>query len=268
MEHFREALRLKPDDATAHNNLGNALLQTGHLQEAIKHYQEALRLQPNLPEAHCNLGITLTRIGRLMEAIAQFRTALQLQPDLAAARNNLGDALINFGCVLFQKGQLNQAIASLQEGLQIRPDNAGAYNCLGLIFLRQGQAGEAAADFQKALELQPDNADAHKCLAWMLATCPEASVRNGARAIELAQQAEQLSGGKDPAIITILAAAYAEAGRFPEAVTTARQALQLAAIQTNTAVVNALRAQIGFYEADTPFRDISLTNTLSSESQP
>jgi Flp pilus assembly protein TadD len=268
MEHFREALRLKPDDAKTHYNLGVALAQTGQPQEAIKHYQEALRLQPNLPEAHCNLGITLTRIGRLMEAIAQFRTALQLQPDLAAARNNLGDALINFGCVLFQKGQLNQAIASLQEGLQIRPDNAGAYNCLGLIFLRQGQAGEAAADFQKALELQPDNADAHKCLAWMLATCPEASVRNGARAIELAQQAEQLSGGKDPAIITILAAAYAEAGRFPEAVTTARQALQLAAIQTNTAVVNALRAQIGFYEADTPFRDISLTNTLSSESQP
>jgi len=95
-----------------------------------------------------------------------------------------------------------------------------------------------------------------------------ASVRNGAPAVELAQQAEQLSGGKDPAIITILAAAYAEVGRFPDAMTTAQKALELATTQNNTAVANALRAQIGFYEADTPFRDLSLTNTLPSESQP
>jgi len=152
----------------------------------------------------------------------------------------------------------------LQEGLQIRPDNAGAYNCLGLIFLRQGQAGEAAADFQKALELQPDNADAHKCLAWMLATCPEASVRNGARAIELAQQAEQLSGGKDPAILATLAAAYAEAGRFPDALTTVQKALALATAQTNTAVTDALQTQIKCYQAGSPFRDGSLTNTQSA----
>jgi tetratricopeptide (TPR) repeat protein len=302
IEHFQEALRLKPDYAMTHNNLGVALAQTGQPQEAIKHYQEALRLQPNLPEAHCDLGITLTEIGRLTEAIthferalqlepnfskahnglglallqngqveeaiAQFRTALQLQPDFTAARNQLGDALIKYGYVLFQKGQMNQAIVHLQEGLQIRPGNAEAYNCLGFIFLKQGQAGAAVADFQKALELQPNNVDAHKYLAWILAACPDASVRNGARAIESAQQAEQLSGGKDPAIITILAAAYAEAGRFPDAMTTAQKALALATAQTNTAVADALQTQIKCYQAGSPFRDRSLTNTLSSESQP
>jgi tetratricopeptide (TPR) repeat protein len=295
IEHFEEALRLKPDDALAHNNLGVALAQTGQPQEAIQHHQEALRLQPNFPEAHYDLGITLTRIGRATEAIthferalqlepdfpkahnglglallqngqvdeaiAQFRTALRLQPDFTAARNQLGDALIKFGHVLFQKGQMNQAVAPLQEGLQIRPGNAEAYNCLGFIYFRQGQAGEAVGNFQKALELQPDNADAHKYLAWILATCPDASVRNGARAIELAQQAEQLSGGKDPALITILAAAYAEVGRFPDAMTTAQKALVLATAQTNTAVVNALQTQIKCYQAGSPFRDSSLTNT-------
>jgi Flp pilus assembly protein TadD len=302
IEHFQEALRLKPDYVKAHSNLGVALAQIGQPQEAIKHYQEALRLQPNLPEAHCDLGITLTEVGRpteaithfeqalqldpnhpkahnglglallqngqVEEAIAQFRTALRLQPDLAAARNNLGDALIKFGCVLFQKGQMNQAIAPLQEGLQIRPDNIVACNCLGYIFLKQGQAGAAVADFQKALALQPNNVDAHKYLAWILAACPDASVRNGPQAVELAQQAEQLSGGKDPALITILAAAYAEAGRFPDAMTTAQKALALATAQTNTAVVNALQTQIKCYQAGSPFRDSSLTNTLSSESQP
>ena len=303
IEHFREALRLKPDYAMAHNNLGVALAQTGQPQEAIKHYQEALRLQPNLPDAHCDLGITLTEVGRLTEAIthfeqalqlepnhpkahnglglvllqngqadkaiAQFRTALQLQPDWTAARNNLGDALINFGCVLFQKGQMSQAIAPLQEGLQIRPDNVGAYNCLGFIFFRQGQAGAAVANFQKALVLQPDNADAHKYLAWILATCPDASVRNGTQAVELAQKANQFSGGGDPEITSTLAAAYAEAGRFPEAVTTAQKALQLVESQTNAAsVINDLQTQIKCYQAGLPFRDVSLTNALPAESRP
>ena len=298
IEHFQEALRLKPDYAMAHNNLGVALAQIGQPQEAIKHHQEALRLQPDLLEAHCDLGITLTEVGRpteaithfeqalqlepnypkahnglglallqngqVEEAIAQFRTALRLQPDFTAARNQLGDALIKFGCVLFQKGQMNQAVAPLQEGLQIHPANVVACNYLGFIFLRQGQAGEAVGNFQKALELQPNNADAHKYLAWILAACPEASVRNGARAIELAQQAEQLSGGQDPALITILAAAYAEAGRFPDAMTTAQKALALATAQTNTAVADALRIQIGCYEKGAPFRDSSLTNTPST----
>ena len=303
IEHFQEALRLKLDDAPAHNNLGVALVQTGQPQEAIKHYQEALRLQPNLPDAHCDLGITLTEVGRLTEAIthfeqalqlepnhpkahnglglvllqngqadkaiAQFRTALQLQPDWTAARNNLGDALINFGCVLFQKGQMSQAIAPLQEGLQIRPDNVGAYNCLGFIFFRQGQAGAAVANFQKALVLQPDNADAHKYLAWILATCPDASVRNGTQAVELAQKANQFSGGGDPEITSTLAAAYAEAGRFPEAVTTAQKALQLVESQTNAAsVINDLQTQIKCYQAGLPFRDVSLTNALPAESRP
>jgi tetratricopeptide (TPR) repeat protein len=263
ISHYQKALQIKPDNAEVHCNLGNALLQKGNVDEAISHYQKALQIKPDYAEVCYNLGNALLQNGQADEAIAQFRTALGLQPDFTAARNNLGDALINFGHVLFQQGQMNQAIAPLQEGLQIRPDNVGAYNCLGFIFLRQGRAGEAVGNFQKALELQPNNADAHKYLAWMLAACPDASVRNGAQAIGLAQQAEQLSGGKDPAIITILAAAYAEAGRFPDALTTAQKALALATAQTNTAVVNALRVQIKCYQAGSPFRDRSLTNTPS-----
>ena len=304
IEHFQEALRLKPDAADSVrvlNNLGRALTQTGQPQEAIKYYQEALRLKPDLPETHCDLGITLTKIGRLTEAIphferalqlepndpqaynglglallqngqvdkaiAQFRTALQLQPDFTAVRNNLGEALIRFGCVLFQQGQMNQAIIHLQEGLQICPDNVVAYNCLGFVFLRRGQVGEAVGNFQKVLELQPNNVDAHKFLAWILATCSDASVRNGTQAIELAQQAEQLSGGKDPAIITTLAAAYAEAGRFPKAVGIAQQALELATAQNNTALIKILQRQIELYQANLPFRDPSLTNAPPDQKQ-
>jgi tetratricopeptide (TPR) repeat protein len=187
--------------------------------------------------------------------------ALRLQPDFADARNHLGDTLIRSGYALLQEGQINQAVTRLQDGLQIHPDDVVAHNYLGFAFLRQGQANQAAANFQKTLELQPDNVDACKYLAWILATCPEASIRNGAEAVELARQADQLSSGNNPAILATLAAAQAEVGHFSDAMSTAQKALAFANAQTNTAVVNALRNQIGCYEKGAPFRDNGLTNT-------
>ena len=111
---------------------------------------------------------------------------------------------------------------------------------LGFIFLKQGRAGEAAAEFQKVLELQSNNVEAQNNLAWILATCPDAALRNGRRAVELAQRANQLSGSSNPAILATLAAAQAEVGHFSDAMTTAQQGLALATTQTNTAVANAL----------------------------
>jgi hypothetical protein len=90
-------------------------------------------------------------------------------------------------------------------------------------------------------------------LAWALATCPDASLRNGAKAVRLAREANQLSGGKNPLILRTLAAACAENGQFAEAVVTAGLALQQAAIQHNTALVNSLETQSKFYEAGQPF---------------
>jgi hypothetical protein len=96
-----------------------------------------------------------------------------------------------------------------------------------------------------------------------LATHPQASVRNGDKAIELAQQLNQLSGGKDPTILQTLAAADAESKRFPEAISTAQQALQLASARSNTALVNDLQRQIEFYQAGLSFRDTGLTNAAA-----
>ena len=90
--------------------------------------------------------------------------------------------------------------------------------------------------------------------AWLLATNPNASVRNGAEAVELAQRAIELSSGQEPAILGTLAAAYAEAGRFAEAVQTARKALELATQQNKPALAESIRAKIRLYEAGKPFR--------------
>ena len=93
--------------------------------------------------------------------------------------------------------------------------------------------------------------------AWLLATSPNASVRNGVEAIDLARRAVQLSANREPAVLGTLAAAYAEAGRFPEALQTARKALDLATHQNKPRLAESLRAKIWLYESGTPYREPS-----------
>jgi Flp pilus assembly protein TadD len=115
------------------------------------------------------------------------------------------------------------------------------------------------AQFRRVLELKPDDADAQNNLAWLLATCPADSLRNGAAAIEHAQRANQLCGGRRADVLNTLAAAYAEAGRFPEALAAARKALELATQQNHRDWVDMLRSRIALYEAGKPFHQTSST---------
>jgi tetratricopeptide (TPR) repeat protein len=285
--HFQKALALQPDNAEFHNNFGNALLGKRKLDEAIEQYQKALALRPTSAEFHNNLGIVLLRNGRVDEAIVHFQKVVEIQPDYAKGHEGLGMALFqkaqvdgaivqfqevlrirpdfaeannNLGAVFFQKGQVNEAIIYYQKAVQLEPLNAEFQNNLGYALFQRGEVREAIAHYQKSLEIQPQNAITCKNLAWILATSPEASVRNGAKAVGLAERAIRLSGGPDPIFVGTLAAAYAEAGRFPEAVETARQARQLAVDQNNPDLVNALQVQIGLYSAGTPFREAGQTN--------
>jgi Flp pilus assembly protein TadD len=186
--------------------------------------------------------------GQVDGAILHFQEVLKLRPDFAEANNNLGAAFL-------QKGQLDQAIVYYQKAVQLTPSDAEFQNNLGYALYLGGDVPQAVEHYKKSLELRPQNAATCKNLAWILATSPEASVRNGAKAVELAEQAVRLSGGSDPVFVGTLAAAYAESGQFSEAVKTARQAQQLAAAQNNTPLGDALQAQIGLYQAGTPFRE-------------
>ena len=92
-------------------------------------------------------------------------------------------------------------------------------------------------------------------LAWVLATCPVESIRNGAEAVDLAQRAVRLPDGQEPAILDTLAAAYAEAGRFSEAVETMKRAVSLASARGNTALADIIRGRIKLYQAGSPYRE-------------
>jgi tetratricopeptide (TPR) repeat protein len=243
---YQKALAIQPDYAEARYNLGITLFQLGRMDEAIAHFQQALQIKPDYAEACYNLGLSFRKQGRLDEAIACYQKALQIRPDFAEAQNNLGNALL-------QTGQVDAAISSFQKALEIIPDDASVHLNLGNALLQKGRADEAITQFQKALQIKPDYAKAQNDLAWLLATWPEASLRDGNKAVELAQQANALTGGENPLILHTLAAAFAEAGRFSEAVETAQRALQLAGAQSNTGLAGQLQSEMKLYQAGIPF---------------
>jgi Flp pilus assembly protein TadD len=148
---------------------------------------------------------------------------------------------------------MDDAISQYQAALQIKPDDEIAQVNLGIILLQTGRAGEAKARFQTALQLAPSDAKAKSNLAWLLATCPEVSLRDGNKAVALAQQANTLTGGSKPMILHSLAAALAEAGRFPEALETAQRALNLAEAQSNIGLAQQLQIEIKFYQSGRPY---------------
>jgi Flp pilus assembly protein TadD len=139
--------------------------------------------------------------------------------------------------------------------LEIDPRLADAETHLAITLLSRSRFAEASPHFRHALELQPDDAGCQSNWARFRATCPIAALRNGAEAVDYAQRANELCQGKRADILDTLAAAYAEAGRFPEALSTAHQSLDLAGHQNNRSLAVALRARIALYEAGKPFHE-------------
>jgi tetratricopeptide (TPR) repeat protein len=252
--HYRKALQVRPDYAEAHHQLGLALAGLGNLEGAMDSFRKALKLDPNQAKAHYNLGAALARRGRVDEAIAQYRQTVQIEPDFAKAHKSLGAALAS-------RGRLDEATAHYRQALTIDPGNAELHDHLGLLLRAQGKIDDAIAQYQESLRLQPDQAEVLKNLAWIRATHSDPRFRDGARAVADARRAVELSGS-EVHCVDALAAAYAEAGHFPEALAAARKALELARQRNDHALTDALLARIALYQAGKPYRETSPPSPL------
>jgi tetratricopeptide (TPR) repeat protein len=244
--HYEEAVKIQPGYAEAFNNLGVAFGAQGRLDEAIERFQKSLGLKPDNAEAHNNLGYALAARGRLAEATGEYQKALKIKPDLASAHRNLGNALAALG-------RFDEAVGHYQEALEAYPEDFQTHYNFGRVLTARGRLSDALSHFRKAAEIEPRHLMAHAALAWLLATSADASLRSGAEAVDHAEQATKLPGGGRSEILDVLAAAYAEAARFPEALAVARQALQVARQQNNRVLADALQSRIALYEAGKPF---------------
>lgn len=197
------------------------LLLAGRLDEAIGQYRALVDRDASRFDGHNKLGYALMRTGRSAEALVAIRRALALEPQNAEAHNNLGLALI-------QVGRIDEALTSLQRAATLDPQYAEARYNLGHGLIAAARPAAAAAEFREALRIRPDWTPALGSLAWLQATEGE-GVRNPEEAIRHGIRAAELTSYRDPQVLDVLAAAYAAADRFPDAIATADAAAALAA---------------------------------------
>ncbi len=247
---FRAALRIRPDDSDAAYSLGNAHLEQGEPTAAIPFFRKAIESNPRNIAAHYNLAVALQRDAKPEAAMSEFRETLRLDPRHLDAHNNLAIELL-------KQGEPVAAIAEWRAALRIQPDHAEMHNNLGVALLKAGRISEAAAEWRETIRLQPGKLATQISLAWILSTAPDPALRDGSGALELARQAFRAGGERNPMVFRVLAAAYAETGRFPAAIKAASEGAQGAEARGQPGIAALLQGDIELYRQNIPLRDPS-----------
>jgi Flp pilus assembly protein TadD len=192
-------------------------LQIGFWKNNETLYRHTLKITPDNPLIIGNLGCALVEAGRYKEATDYFEAALKGYPGSAEAQ-------VGWGVGLEMQGRNEEAINHYRRAIELNPRLERPHYSLANSLVAQGKRPEAAQEYEIALQIDPESAPAANDLAWILATAPEPDLRNGQRAVALAELACRLTNFSEPLFLGTLAAAYAEAGQFDKAVETATQA--------------------------------------------
>jgi tetratricopeptide (TPR) repeat protein len=289
-EHVELAWRLMPDDHVVQNNMGCLLLKLSRWDEAAVCFQKAIELRRDYGPAYVNLGNLRMGQGRLDEAIACFRQASSVSPGFAPAHINLGMALVQrgdsaggiaelreavrgnpeyaagwyyLGIALLAENKDAEALHCLAQAVDMQPNDIEARYALATLLAHGGHPDEAIRQFRQLLRLAPDWAPALQSLAWLRATCEDPRFRNGDEAVRLASRAAELTGGTNPKVLATLAAACAEAGRFDDAVATARKALAAAQSSANAPLSDEIRRHLECYTSHRPWREARIKRPMS-----
>ena len=279
---FSKAVNFDPSNAQARRFLASALNDSGQTDVTLQQGEQAVELGPTNGACPRVLSTILARQGQRERAIAEARRAVELGPeDLSAyqslselliglgrddeaiqvARNGLAvspyDASLHYdlGLALTQKGDFITASNQFAYALLLKPDEADVHLNFGKTLLRLGNTPDGLRHLREAMRLAPDSPLALNELAWLLATGPDAALRNGPEALQLAEHACAVANRGNPVLLDTLAAAYAEAGRFPEAINTAQEAVSLARTAGNEAAVNRAENLLEFLQSGRPFRE-------------
>jgi tetratricopeptide (TPR) repeat protein len=279
--HLLEAVRIKPDFARAHYRLAVLYARTGRPEDAARHCALAIRYEPAMPEPYFDLGALLQQQGRRAEAIRCYETAIRVRPDYAAAHNNLGNLLAeegrleeavlhyqlalkaapdlgethyNLGVKLAELKRTDEAIKHLREAIRLMPGFAAGYIRLAELLSERRQFAEALEVLRSGLSTNSPNPQIANAYAWLRASCPVAELRNAAQAIQIAEELVRATARTAPEPLDTLAAAYAEAGRFEDAVTIAREAHDLARRLQLDSLAEQIASRIRLYERQTAYR--------------
>lgn len=215
---------------------------------ALTVMRQAEQVTPDDARIHNDLAAVLYLQGDNNGAIAEVREALKISPWMAQAHFNLG-------AFLLEQGQAGEAVTELERTLDMNPSFPSGEQALAQAYGVEHRDAAALTHWRKAIEEDPESVTALVGAARILASASDASLRNGAEAVKLAGRANELTKGADPTVLDTLGAAYAEAGKFPDAMATAQRALNLATSQGNGALGQMIAARIRLYQENRAYRD-------------
>jgi Flp pilus assembly protein TadD len=245
---WSHALSATTDNTVAEENLGQALYERGKIEQAVSHLERALVIEPNDAIAHGALGAILLKVSQREQALVHLQRSLEIYPNQAGVQSTLGVALL-------EAGDVEGSLKHLETATRLDPGDNDAHYNLANTLLQLRRPRDAVAEYQRAVEINPNDTEALNNMAWVLATWPEDDGRDGARAVQWAEKADALAQQRNPVITATLAAAYAEAGRFDDARSTADRALKVAVDQRDNAHAEFIRVQIEVYRDNRPLRD-------------
>jgi tetratricopeptide (TPR) repeat protein len=246
-EQSREALRRAPDDPGMLSTLGKALQHQGKLKEAADIYEGLLRINARLASAHRSLGNALQALGQTDSAIVQYELFLAGEPNEPEARAALG-------VLLLKRNRGQEAEAQFREAVRLQPANSVANSQLALIHQARNEMPEAVAFYRASLKSQPDSLPVLNNLAWILAVDPNPALRNGIEAVTLAERACELTGYTNAVFEGTLAAAYAEAGRFDDAIARTEKSRALALANGQAQLAERSNKLLELFKAGKPVR--------------
>lgn len=252
----RKAVELAPYQPLSHFGLFDILFKLGRYKEAIAAGEEGLPENPFGELLHYKLGRAYYRLGDLTNAISHFRVAVTLKTDYADAREELGQAL-------FEAHRPAEARDEFEKALRYKPGDTDLRDHLAAALEAEGRIGDAIKEYRAVLDVNPAQTSALNALAWLLSTQPDAKWRNGSEAVELATRACQLTSDKNALYLQTLAAAYAEAGRFDDAVAAANKALDLAKAAGDSESMARLEKMAGLFQGRQAYREAKTETTAN-----
>ncbi|UCF43904.1 MAG: tetratricopeptide repeat protein [Planctomycetota bacterium] len=249
LTNFKQALKINPQYFDARNGIGRALLKQGKTDDAIAYFSEMLRLKPGYYKAHYNIALAMTEKGDYDNAIEHFHKALRVKPDWP-------DAYYNMGRAFYLQGDRDAAAKQFIRALRLKPDYLTARVKLAQTLTEMGETPYAVDHYRKALELRPNNIEILTGLAWLLAASEDTKVHAPPAAVKLAQKACELTNYEHIRALDTLAVAYAAAGKLPQAIETAKKALQLAITAGKKDLVREIDKRLRLYSDGQPCRSL------------
>jgi len=223
------------------------LAKQGRFDEAADYFRKATRLNPDNADIHFHFANMLQQQERPDDAMSYYFRALRADPNYAAAHRNMA-------FILASRGASANAIEHYHQALELRPNDEHTHFYLAGVLFRTGEISLAIQHYQETIRLKPDYLQAFVLLARIFGTHPDERFRDGPEAVKLAIRAGRLTSLPDPSLLDTLAAALAEAGRFPEAVDTAQRAIQLAQSGGQIELAKRIRTRLDLYQAGQPYR--------------